>query len=252
MRVFKLLAAVLALILTAGAADNKKGDFRPLFNGKDLTGWHKNPQKIGHGTGGSWTVENRVIVGQQDPPGSGNGGILLTDQKFGNFEVMLEVDPDWGPDSGLFLRSNDQGQAYQVMIDYHPKGNVGEIYREGLDGKGNRSFDLEGEAEAANPLRLKTLKAVPSSGRQPNFKPEDWNKIWKINGWNTIRARIEGNPPTIETWINGHFITKYTSDQKFEDKIADTGSIAVQVHGGKSAWPANGKIRFRNIRVKEF
>src|SRR2546427_143061 len=43
-----------------------------LFDGKSLSGWHKNPQKIGHGTGGSWKVEDGAIVGEQDPPGSGN------------------------------------------------------------------------------------------------------------------------------------------------------------------------------------
>ncbi|HTI49457.1 MAG TPA: family 16 glycoside hydrolase, partial [Planctomycetaceae bacterium] len=51
--------------------------FRRIFNGKNLTGWHKNPAKIGHGTGGSWTVVDGAITGEQDPPGSGNGGIIL-------------------------------------------------------------------------------------------------------------------------------------------------------------------------------
>src|SRR3712207_3956305 len=56
-----------------------------LFDGKSLDGWHKNPQKIGHGTGGQWTIEEGgVLAGEQDPPGSGNGGIMLTDQKFGD------------------------------------------------------------------------------------------------------------------------------------------------------------------------
>ena len=33
------------------------GEWITLFDGKTLTGWHKNPQKIGHGTGGEWKVE---------------------------------------------------------------------------------------------------------------------------------------------------------------------------------------------------
>ena len=76
-------------------------------------------------------MEDGAIVGEQDPPGSGNGGILLTDRTFGDFEVTLEVKPDWGVCSGLFLRSTEKGQCYQVMIDYREKGNIGEIYREG-------------------------------------------------------------------------------------------------------------------------
>jgi hypothetical protein len=53
-----------------------------LFNSKTLDGWHKNPERIGHGTGGA-------IVGEHDSPGSGNGGILLTDHKFGDFELLI-------------------------------------------------------------------------------------------------------------------------------------------------------------------
>ena len=83
-----------------------------LFDGRSLAGWHKNPAKIGHGTGGSWKIEEQgVLVAEQDLPGSGNGGILLTDKKFGDFELTLEVKPDWGVDSGIFLRTTDAGQC---------------------------------------------------------------------------------------------------------------------------------------------
>src|SRR3982750_1965813 len=81
----------------------------PLFDGKTLAGWHKNPQKIGHGTGGKWDVKEGAITGEQDPPNSGNGGVLLTDRKFGDFELLLELKPDWAIDLGLFLRSNHKG-----------------------------------------------------------------------------------------------------------------------------------------------
>ena len=46
---------------------------------------------------------------------------------FGNFEVVFETRPDWGPDSGFFMRSTPRGNCYQMMIDYHEDGNVGEI-----------------------------------------------------------------------------------------------------------------------------
>jgi hypothetical protein len=59
-------------------------------------------------------VENGAIVGSQDIPG--NGGILLTDEQFGDFEVVLEMNNDFGPDSGLFLRSAEDGTSYQAAI----------------------------------------------------------------------------------------------------------------------------------------
>jgi hypothetical protein len=98
-----------------------------LFNGVSLDGWHKASKKTAHGSGGQWTVVNGVLEGEQDPPGSGNGGLLLTDQQFANFELRFEFLADWGVDSGLFVRCNEQGHGLQMYIDYHEGGNVGHL-----------------------------------------------------------------------------------------------------------------------------
>ena len=82
--------------------------FTPIFNGKDLTGWHVSKTNH-HGTTPDYHVLHGLIVGTQNP--RGKGGILLTDKKYKNVEVYLEVKPDWGCDSGLFLRSNEAGDA---------------------------------------------------------------------------------------------------------------------------------------------
>ena len=55
---------------------------------------------------------------------------------------MIEMKPDWGVCSGLFLRSNNRGQCYQMMVDYHDRGNVGHIYGEGTGGFNTRTFDV--------------------------------------------------------------------------------------------------------------
>ena len=253
-----LLAALGCLMLTSLSQSADEPGFRTLFNGKDLTGWHKNKEKIGHGTGGAWYVQDGVIVGEQDPPGSGNGGILLSDQVYGDFEVKFEMNPDWGPCSGFFMRSSEKGQCYQMMIDYHEDGNVGEIYREGLDGKGNRSFDLKGVYSDPEKKKLTSITAQPAAQKDPKLPPpkpmivlEDWSKIWKLGEWNEVHCKVVGNPPTITTYLNGKKITEYTSDQKFEDKLKDSGHIAFQVHGGTYGWPKGAKVRFRNVRVKE-
>ncbi|MBS0266538.1 MAG: DUF1080 domain-containing protein [Planctomycetes bacterium] len=243
--------------VVSGQEPTLEPGFRSLFNGKDLTGWHKNPEKIGHGDGGTWKVEGGAITGEQDPPGSGNGGILLTDEKFGDFEVIFETNPDWGPCSGFFMRSNEKGSCYQMMIDYHDVGNVGEIYREGLDGAGNRTFNIDGVYADPEKKVLKSIVATKAKPRregepigEPKINLDDWSKIWTHGKWNTVRCKVVGNPPTITTWINGTKITEYTSDKKFEDKLGDTGHIAFQVHGGTGAWPKGAKVRFRNVRVK--
>ena len=230
--------------------------FRLVTNGVDLAGWHKNPEKISHGTGGRWTVEDGAFTGEQDPPGSGNGGILLSDELFGDFEVIFETQPDWGVCSGFFLRGNDRGQCYQIMVDYHDNGNIGEIFREGLDGQSNRTFRIDGIYDDQKSLQGIEATRMPEDQKgaggdgEPRFPLADWAKIWKLGDWNTIRATVVGNPPTITTYINGTLITEYTSDKKFEDELGDRGSIAVQVHAGTS-WPDGAKVRFRRIRVRE-
>lgn len=189
--------------------------FTPIFDGKDLAGWHISTQ-TGHGTSKAWKVEKGLITGTQDKPG--NGSILLTDRKYRNFEVYLEMNPDWGCDSGLFLRSTEKGQAYQVTLDYLPDGWLGGIYGEGLK-------DVKGSTP-------------------------DWQKHWKKGQWNTIRARIEGDAPHIQVWMNGDKITDWTDTANHAIDGATSGMIAVQVHGGDRCKPGLYH-RYRNIAVKE-
>jgi len=259
-----VLFSALLLAAVAIAADPPANEeppepgFRSLFNGRDLNGWHKNPEKIGHGTGGRWVVVDGVIEGEQDPPGSGNGGIILSDETFGDFEVVFDTNPDWGPDSGFFMRSTPRGNCYQMMIDYHDEGNVGEIYREGLDGASNRTFDLFGVYPDPSRKTLRRIEARARQAQKPGekvsesrFPLADWSRIWRLNDWNTVRCRVKGNPPSITTWINGALMTEYTSDKLFEGVLSDKGHIAFQVHGGVGAWPNGAKVRFRNVRIKE-
>jgi len=94
--------------------------FTPIFNGRDLSGWHISKTNH-HGTTPDFRVVHGAIVGTQNP--REQGGILLTDKKYRNVEVYMEVKPDWGCDSGLFLRSSEAGEAYQVMLDDLPGGS---------------------------------------------------------------------------------------------------------------------------------
>src|SRR5688500_5873766 len=147
--------------------------FHWIFDGKTLKGWHKNPKPVGHGTGGLWTVSDGAITGQQDPPGSGNGGILLSDETYGDVDVYFEVKIDWGCDSGFFLRSTEEGACYQVMIDYHDNGNIGEIFHEGTDGRGNRTHRLDGVYEEFMGQRqLKAVRATPVTDSAIKSKTE--------------------------------------------------------------------------------
>jgi len=237
------LAAVLAaaaLLLPPPPAAGV-GKWVNLTDGKTLKGWHVSA-KTGHSapsrntSGGRWVVEKGAIVGSQDVPG--NGGIILTDRQFGNFEVSLEMNNDYGPDSGLFLRSTEDGRCYQAMIDYHDNGNLMGIYGEGTGGFLSRNFiTLE------TPDRIK--ESNESAFKLP-FAVTEWPKIWRHGKWNELRARITGNPPVIHTWINGRKIMEWSDTEK---RLPDTGGIALQVHGGGDF--TQQFVRYRKVRVRE-
>ena len=240
--------------------EKREAGFVPVFDGKTLAGWHKNPEKIGHGTGGRWTVENGVIAGEQDPPGSGNGGILLTDKTYGDFELMIDMKPDWGVCSGLFVRSNNRGQCFQMMVDYHDNGNVGHIYGEGTGGFNTRTFDIFGKYNDKKELlglTTKPTKTVPPKAF--TISGNEWVSAWRVGDWNTARLRVVGSPPQITTWINGRKVNEFngqTFPGKGYDKAGITkllgseGRVAVQVHGG-TGWPNGAKCRWRNVYIRQ-
>ena len=218
----------------------------PIFNGKDLTGWTISA-KTGHSgasknkSGGKWVVDDGAIIGSQDI--KANGGIIITDKKYGDFEVVLEMKNDYGPDSGLFLRSSDTGKCYQAMIDYHSGGNLMGLYGEGIGGKPH-VFNFNFKTKVTD---IVLPEKLPAGAFACPVKPEDWAEFWKADEWNELRARIEGNPPKITTWIKG---VKFLEFQDTEKRLPDAGGIALQVHGGGDY--TKQFVRYRNIRVKEF
>lgn len=210
--------------------------FTPIFNGKDLSGWH--PSKTNHhGVTPNYNVVHGVIVGTQNP--RGKGGILLTDKKYKNVEVYMEVKPDWGCDSGLFLRSSEAGEAYQVTLDYLPGGTMGGIYGERL--KGVTDSALAGLSEDQRAERARARNAA-------------WQKAWKRETWNSIRARIEGEVPQIAVWINDQLITEFKDTANHAANNAADGMIAIQMHFSDEKvqrWVDGGFWRWRVIAVKE-
>lgn len=233
------LAILLAVAPAAPTAEIEPG-FEPLFDGRSLKGWHVSA-KTGHSaaskhqTGGKWEVVDGAITGSQDLPG--NGGIIITDEQFGDFEVVVEMNNDFGPDSGLFLRSTEDGKAYQAMIDYHEGGNLMGLYGEGLDAKPSLlNFRFLSTPDA--------IKSVDAPTPLPVLVP-DWPKFWRHGQWNVLRARIVNDPPTITTWINGVKFMEWTETQK---RHPAKGGIALQVHGGGDL--TKQFVRYRGIRIK--
>jgi hypothetical protein len=241
------LVACFALAALASADEFKREKFddtgfESIFDGRTLKGWHVSAQTehsgaSKHASGGRWVAEDGAIVGSQDIPG--NGGIVITDKPYGDFEIVLEMNNDFVPDSGLFLRSTEKGQAYQYMIDYHAAGNLAGVYGEGLPGGPNlRNFDFTD--------KVTEIKQREAPFKLP-IKPADWPRFWHHGQWNELRARIVSNPPKITTWINGVRFMEYEDTEK---RLGDCGGIALQVHGGGGDLTKQ-YVRYRNIRVKQ-
>ena len=104
-----ILCALALLSSPALAATADAEGFRPLFNGKDTTGWKlRNPD--GHN---SWTVEDGVL---QNTVNKGEHGTdLVTTSKFMNFTVRYEFMVPDGSNSGLYLRGRHE---IQILGDY--------------------------------------------------------------------------------------------------------------------------------------
>src|SRR5205085_12428184 len=66
-------------------------------------------------------------------------------------------------------------------------------------------------------------------------------KIVKFDDWNEYVIRCEG--PRIRLWLNGTLTVDFT---EMDDKIARTGIIGLQIHGG-----AKAKALYKDIRIEE-
>jgi hypothetical protein len=227
MRNMKFVASIFFACLSQGLAAQTSKDFTVLFNGKDLTGWHTS--RTSHqGTTGDFFVENGAIVLKQNP--YGQGGVLLTNNKFKDFELYIEAKIDSFCNGGIFIRSTESGQAYQIELAV-PGGN-GSLY---------------GEAMAIG-------KSVQATGME---------KIWKADDWNAFRIRMLGEIPTITLWVNDVLIWEVTQPKNDFTAGATEGMIGLQSHwtalyqpipGGfnmPGAWRPGAAHRFRNISIKE-
>jgi len=210
-----LFLGTLFFACAALTSRNVPEGFVPLFDGSTLNGWRKLTEYSGDD--GKWEVIDGAIAGDQYP--EGKGGLLVTEKKFSDYEVIAEVKADYPIDSGLFLRVQGNVLSYQVTIDYRPDGEIGAIY-------------------------------CPGGGGFLVHKPEG-EKLWRGGEYNTVRARIEGQPAHIQVWINGTKLVDFT-DTKVNGgfRVPETGYFGIQVHPG-SSWGKGNKVYFRKILIKE-
>jgi hypothetical protein len=227
-----LAAPLTLLLLVAGFAVQEGGvppGFTRIFNGRDMTGWHVSRTNHSGTTLGA-RAEDGAIVLHQSP--YGQGGVLLTNRKYRDFELYLEVKPAWGTNGGILLRSTETGSAYQVELAGDGGPTTGNLLGERLA--------ISKGAEATN------LAAV-----------------WKPGDWNSFRVRVVGAIPHITLWVNGTQMWDVVQSQNdllggdtdgfvaFQTNWTNTFTPVPDAACCPGNWRPGAVHRFRNIAIKE-
>jgi hypothetical protein len=240
-----LVLPLLALAaLAARAADG--GDFTPLFNGRDLTGW-----KVPAGDNGHWKVVNGVIDYDARSEAKAQDKSLFSEKSFKDF--VLKV--DWR------LKTDEKGHmnpnVKQILPDgSHKKGPDGrdenltlEDVDSGIYLRGSSKAQVNiwmwpvGSGEVYGYRTDARMPAAVRAGVTPKKKAD------KPRGeWNTFEITVKGDRLWVK--LNG---VEVISDAHLPGLPAE-GPIALQHHGGMRDGKWNSPpslVQFRNIMIKE-
>jgi hypothetical protein len=204
-------ALALALLITVAITQSASG-WHSLFNGRDLEGW---TQLNGQAT---YAVRDGELIGTT-VAGSPNS-FLCTKESFTDFIFECEFKVDWGLNSGVQFRSEQNPEVrsgrvfgYQAEIDPSDRAWTGGIYDESRRGW------------------LHTLEGQPGS-----------RKAFRKDVWNTLRIEAFGS--SLRTWVNG------VPCADIIDGDTPQGFFALQVHGVGNDSSKTGKtVKWRNLRV---
>lgn len=229
--------------------------FVKIFNGTDLKGWWNNCKTedaaSDRANGGILRADpaNQAIYTHQRQ--NGGGSMLTSNKKWGNHEIILELWPNFGNDAGLFHRTNAAGKAYQTVIDYKPNNCIGGSYPQEMESVGSLFYNCS-YFFGNNGTELRNGTGNANVDRN-SFK---WADMWDPAGWNELRVKIFGNPPTHQAFMRKVGVTEWTKvtdvkwPQSYANVVGATGFIAFQIHYG-AYWNKTGKGNwYRNIRIR--
>lgn len=189
-----------AAIVTWLASSVLADDAKPtaIFDGKTLEGWD--------GDAKVFRVEEGAIVGGTLKERIARNEFLCTKKEYGDFELRAKVKLlGDGANGGVQFRTkripnNHEVSGYQADMG---EGWWGKLYDES---------------------RRNRVLAEPGKDVKVKVNAKDWNDYV---------IRCEGNH--IQLWLNGVKTVDYTEK---DEKVARSGIIAVQIHGGgpSEAW----------------
>lgn len=231
------VGAVTLLCLVRMASLQSAESWKPLFSGKDFSGWTVAARGGGAAldpAAAGWKLENGVIAGGQAGPGQ-RGGTLVSQGKFKDFELeldfMLAEQPSTADgsctnctyNSGVYLRT-----GYQVNFGRREAGEfIGVVVHR-----------VHPKAIRGNVLWLDT-----GDEKFPNLrKKEDWNHV-----------QISFKGARLQVTLNGTKICDVTDNptESAEGAWKEAGPISFQwPHGGEGEG-FRGFVKLRDVRVRE-
>ncbi len=232
----KLLPTLLVLSTLSAAAFAEP---KPLFNGKDLTGWEGN-MKL-------WSVQDGAITGKTSDEGETkirhNTFLVWRGGTVSDFELTFKYRIVKG-NSGVQYRSRElpAGEFGPILSGYQADFEAGAkysgiLYEEKARGilalRGQKTVIKPGADGGKNPTVEVAGEAGNSEEIQASIKSEDWNEY---------KIVAKGNH--LQHFING----KQTIDVKDEDSAnaAKDGLLALQIHQGPAM-----VVQYKNILLTE-
>src|ERR1700741_1472494 len=171
----KKSSALLVLVAAASliAARSPEAEWKPMFNGKDLTGWkHVGP--------GDMTVENGLIQTH-----GGMGFLSWTGGKVGHCRIRVVYKMrDFNDNSGVFIRIPIEPREPWMPVHYG--------YEVQIDNEPEKVNEDEHNVTG-------TLYSIPKPLARPGKPGPEWN---------TMEITLDG--PHTSVLVNGIKVTEYT------------------------------------------
>ena len=204
---------------------------KPIFNGKDLTGWK--------GVDGFWSVADGAITGitTKENPVKTNT-FLVWEGEVGDFELKFKYKIIDG-NSGVQYRSKIVDPAYSVVAGYQADFEAGKTYSGILYEEKGRGILAQrgqivtlGEGEAPNKPKIEVTGSVGRSDEiQDTIKDKEWNDY---------KIVAKGN--RLKHYINGRQTVDVTDDTAVGAK---KGVLALQLHAGNPM-----TVQFKDLILK--
>jgi hypothetical protein len=249
-----LLAAVIGglLMLSNGTAilgAQAAAPWKPLFNGKDLTGWTVAPGRGSANTSPdappAWKVEDGVLVGGQAAPGSRTGG-LQTVAQYKDFELELD-----------FMLAEHGTQCSAELVGPEQANASAErscLYNSGINMRTGYQLNL-GRREAGEFIGIVVHRVAPQAIRRNvlwlDKGDEKFPGLRKKQDWNHLQISFNG--PRLQVTMNGKKICDVTDNptDPAEARWKEAGPIGLQWPPASEGGGFEGFVKYRNIKIRE-